>query len=93
MNMDMKEYSIAAARDRLPALVHLAERGSPIRLVRRGRPVAVLISAREYERISARRQNFFEAVEEYRRRHDLDSSLHKVFEGTRDRSRGHELRW
>jgi prevent-host-death family protein len=39
-----KRYSIAEARNHLPAIVHDAERGKPIHLTRRGKPVAVLLS-------------------------------------------------
>jgi prevent-host-death family protein len=44
------EYSIAEARDKLPALVHEAERGRSVRITRRGKRAAVLISEAEYRR-------------------------------------------
>ena len=47
-----KEYSIAEARNQLSGLVHEAEQGRPVRLTRRGKSVAVLVSADEYERLS-----------------------------------------
>ena len=46
-----KRYSIAEARNHLPAIVHDAENGAPIELTRRGKPVAVLISASEWASI------------------------------------------
>jgi prevent-host-death family protein len=52
--MKEQEYSVAQARDRLANLVHQAERGRPIRITRRGKPAAVLISAAEYERTHGR---------------------------------------
>ena len=45
-----REYSIAEARDKLPALVHEAERGRFVRITRRGKRAAVLISEAEYRR-------------------------------------------
>lgn len=48
--MKEHEYSIAEARDKLPALVHEAERGRPVRITRRGKRAAVLISEAEYRR-------------------------------------------
>jgi prevent-host-death family protein len=45
-----REYSVAEARDKLPALVHQAERGRPVRITRRGKRAAVLISEGEYRR-------------------------------------------
>ena len=49
-------YSIAAARNNLSGLVHEAEQGHPVRLTRRGKPVAVLISTEQYERLSKPRK-------------------------------------
>jgi prevent-host-death family protein len=45
-------YSIAEAKNNLSGLVHEAEQGRPVRLTRRGKPVAVLISTEQYERLS-----------------------------------------
>ena len=49
-------YSIAAAKNNLSSLVHEAEQGHPVQLTRRGKPVAVLISTQQYERISKPRK-------------------------------------
>lgn len=49
----MKAVSIAQARNTLTELVYQAEEGQPVRFTRRGRPVAVLISEVEYERLRA----------------------------------------
>jgi prevent-host-death family protein len=52
----MKETTIRDAKARLTSLVHEAEKGHAVRLTRRGRPVAVLVSDREYERMKAAKQ-------------------------------------
>lgn len=89
-----REFSIAQARDRLPALVHVAERGTPIALTRRGRRVAVLVSAGEFERRSRTRPGTWEALEAFRRRHRLsDLDARTLSHGTRDRSSGRRFRW
>lgn len=49
----MKETSIREAKSQLTSLVHEAERGRAIRLTRRGKRVAVLVSDRQYERMKA----------------------------------------
>jgi len=49
-------YSIAAAKNNLSGLVHEAEQGHPVRLTRRGKPVAVLISTEQYKRLSKPRK-------------------------------------
>lgn len=45
------EYSIAEARDHLARIVHEVESGGPVRLTRRGKPVAVIVAILEYERL------------------------------------------
>lgn len=52
--MKHDDYSVAQARDHLAKLVHEAERGRPIRITRRGKPAAVLISEAEFRRVSGR---------------------------------------
>lgn len=47
-----RDYSIAEAKNQFSALVHDAEQGQAVRLTRRGKPVAVLISTEQYERLS-----------------------------------------
>lgn len=49
----MKTVSVAEAKNRLPELVHGVEVSAPIQITRRGQPVAVLLSASEYERLQA----------------------------------------
>lgn len=52
-----KDYSIAQARHDLPAIVHEVERNGRVRITRRGRLVAVVLSIAEFERLlSARRK-------------------------------------
>lgn len=43
--------SIADAKNQLPALIHQAEAGEPVTITRRGKPVAVVVSFEEYERV------------------------------------------
>src|SRR4051812_12210118 len=45
------QTSIADARDRLASLVHDVEEGPAVEITRRGRPVAVLVSYHEYQRL------------------------------------------
>jgi prevent-host-death family protein len=57
----MTQYSIADARKHLPALVDEVAAGNTVHLSRRGRPVAVVVSVAEYERLKAGRVPFAEA--------------------------------
>jgi prevent-host-death family protein len=89
-----KQYSIAAARDQLPALVHEAERGKHIRLTRRGKAVALLISVADYERLSSQRTDVWDKLQDFRSKHDLsDLDTDQIFENVRDRSPGRDFDW
>ncbi|MDW7712488.1 MAG: type II toxin-antitoxin system Phd/YefM family antitoxin [Deferrisomatales bacterium] len=86
-------YSIAEARNHLAALIHDAEAGSPVRITRRGRPVAVLLSHSQYERLTGRPQRFWEALEAFRATvapEDLEGGA-EVFEDVRDRAGGRDV--
>jgi len=50
------DYSIVQAKNNLSGLVHEAEQGHAVRLTRRGKPVAVLISTEQYERLKAKKR-------------------------------------
>ena len=80
-------YSIAEARNRLSQLVHRAERGEPVRVTRRGKPVAVMLSVREYERLKGSQGDFWDALIHFRarRKPDFDDA---EFTGLRDRQPG-----
>ena len=88
-------FSIAAARNRLAALVHQVERHSRIQITRRGRPVAVLLSITEYNRITSQSKRFWEQYCAFRAAADLPTVQiePEIFEGIRDRSSGREVRW
>jgi prevent-host-death family protein len=87
----LKQYSIASARNRLPALVHDVERGPAVQLTRRGKPVAVLLSIDEYERIHPGQPDFWEAVSRFREESDLEElRAEEVWADVRDRSAGRD---
>jgi prevent-host-death family protein len=90
-----KSYSIAEARHNLAALVHELEHKSLIALTRRGEPVAMLLSIEEYQRLLAKKTNFWDAYIAFRDEVDL-SQLNiepEVFDEVRDHSPGREVNW
>lgn len=93
----MRQYSIAQARDRLPSLVHEAERGEPIELTRRGKPVAVIVSSEDFRRLPPRpkRQSFEEWVEEWRASmtpEELEElNPDEIYRDVRDKSPGRDF--
>ena len=64
-------YSIAEARDNLARAVHEAEEGRLVEIHRRGKPVAVLLSATDYLRLTQPRADFGRAVRDFRRVHEV----------------------
>ncbi len=67
-----RRYSIAEARSQLPAIVDQAESGIEIELTRRGEPIAVVVSHREFERLRGRRRHFSDAYRTFLASHALD---------------------
>jgi len=67
-----RRYSIAEARSRLPSLVDEAESGIEVELTRRGQPVAVLVSRREFERLRGKRPHFSDAFRKFVERYSLE---------------------
>ncbi len=85
-------YSVAEARNRFAEIIHELERVPRVEVTRRGRPVAVLISIEEYERLAGGGVTFWDAYTAFR---DLFSLAEQgiepeLFEGLRDRSPGRE---
>jgi prevent-host-death family protein len=70
--MMSRRYSIAEARSRLPSIVDEAESGIAVELTRRGQPVAVLVSSREFERLRGKRLHFSDAYKKFLERHSLE---------------------
>ncbi len=92
----MSQYSIAEAKNGLPKLVREAEAGHDIQLTRRGKPVAVVVGTRRYEKLTTSRSSFWESYQRFRREHDLarlDLDPAEIFDGVRDPSPGREFAW
>ena len=89
------QYSIAEAKNKLPSIIHSVEKGPSVKLTRRGRPVAVLLSIQEYERLSQRKEGFWRALKSFRKLAEKDGIeiSNADFEGLRDYSPGREVDW
>ena len=87
------QCSIAEAKNKLPSIIHAVEKGLPVKLTRHGRAVAVLVSIKQYERLSLRKEGFWCALESFRSLMEKeDVRIDEVdFEGLRDVSRGREV--
>lgn len=92
------DYSIAQAKDQLPRLVHEVEEGKAVRLTRRGKGVAVLLSLGEYEALKASQQRprrgVWDAIQEWRAKYPEGVDLtDEEIDSWRDRSLAREPDW
>jgi prevent-host-death family protein len=67
-----KSYSVADARAKLSEIVDDVEAGKEVELTRRGKKVAVVLSAARFARLTGDRVAFATAYENFRREHDLE---------------------
>jgi prevent-host-death family protein len=90
----MKRVSVAEAKNNLPALLHEAD-AEPLEIVRRGEPVAVILSRAEYDRLRGKNEGVWAALERFRARHDLaELDAAGALEGLRgEGSEGRPIRW
>lgn len=82
------KYSIAEARNQLSSIIRATETGQRIKLTRRGRTVAVILSYREFERLSGQQKGFWDVLKTFSKRPGIDPEL---FEDLRDQSPGRNL--
>ena len=61
------QYSIAEAKNRLPSIIHAVEKGAPVKLTRHGRPVAVMLSISQYERLNREKEGYWSALTSFRK--------------------------
>jgi prevent-host-death family protein len=87
-----RQFSIAEAKSKLPAIIHSVEDGPSVKLTRHGKPVAVLLSINEYERLSKNKIGFWKALSEFRVKVEAEDIkiTDTDFEDIRDASNGRE---
>jgi antitoxin Phd len=84
-----KSYSIAEAKNHFTELVRDVENDSPIQLTRRGKPVAVLLSTREYDRLQKGKVDFWTAYLAFRerlQREGIELDIDEIYADVRDLS-------
>ena len=90
----VREVSIATARNALTRLVQEAEGGEVVHITRRGKPVAVLVSTDEFDRLESRDadRDVWDAIDEWRTQASFDwpEMKPKEVDGWRDRRPGRE---
>ncbi len=85
-----KTFSIKQMRDNFAALLRSLGREAAVRIKRRGKVVAVLLSIENYDRLTARRLDFWTAFSAFRDTVNLDTLDigPEVFADVRDLSPG-----
>lgn len=89
-------YSIDKAKNLLGRLVREAEAGNRVEPTRRGRPVAVVVSAAELARLDSEQRNFWQSYRDFRERfdlHELDIDPTEIFSSASDRSPSGDFAW
>lgn len=77
----------------MATIIHYIEKGPYVELTIRGKPVAVLLSIQEYERLSRKYTGFWSAISEFRRKVE-DERIEisdRNFKALRDLSAGREV--
>ncbi len=75
--------------DRFAPIVHDAENGKPVQITWRGKPVAIVLSLSEYQRLTSEKFGFGAALAKIRQKYQiqaLDINPDEVFNDVRDRS-------
>lgn len=88
-----RRYSIAEARAHLPTILDEVESGAGVELTRRGKPVAVMVSVTEYERLRGERVDFKDAYQRFLKNHRLlETGVERGFSGKlRDHTVGRKV--
>lgn len=86
-----KQFTISEAKNKLTAIVHDVEKGPSVKLTRRGRPVAVLLSIAEYEALHGKRPAFWDLLTALRARAGEGDISDKDFTGLRDTHPGRKI--
>lgn len=86
-----KSYSVADVRRHLPDVLDEVEAGAEVRLTRRGKPVAVLVSVGEYDRLTQKRVSFAEALAKLQERFQGGGEARSYWESLRDRGPGRKV--
>ena len=88
----MEQFSIAEARNRFTEIVRMAERGKHVRLFRRGKAVAIVLSIRDYQQLT-KPGDFWTPLARLREqieRGEREGVEPDVFAGVRDQSTGRD---
>ncbi len=90
-----RTYSLSEARANLSTIVDEVQVGDPIELTRRGEPIAIVVSLRDYRRLSDERPSCSDLYSRFRERFPLGENGIEdgYFDSLRDRSPGRDVKF
>jgi len=71
----MKTSTIAEAKNNLSQLIHQLDSDEAIHITRHGKPVAVMLSEANYQKLTQKNNGLFQAIQQWRNQLDSDSAL------------------
>lgn len=71
----MKTRTIAEAKNNLSQLIHQLDADVAIHLTRHGKPVAVMLSEANYQKLTQKNRSLYQAIQQWRSQLDSDSAL------------------
>ena len=66
MNIIENQYTVVDAKNKLLSLIRYVETGQTVKLTRYGKTVAVLLSIKDYKRLSRKREGYWRALTSFR---------------------------
>jgi prevent-host-death family protein len=90
----MKTCSIAEAKNSLSQLIYQLESDEPIHLTRHGKPVAVMLSESDYQKLTLKDVSLYQAIRVWRNELLADGGLTETeLKNIRKTSNGREFSW
>ena len=90
----MKTSTIAEAKNNLSQLIYQLESDEPIHLTRHGKPVAVMLSEVNYQKLTHKDNSLYQAIQEWRTQLKSDGALtESELKNLRVASQGREFSW
>jgi prevent-host-death family protein len=90
----MKISTIAEAKNNLPQLIRQLESDEAIHLTRHGKPVAVMLSEANYQKLTQKNQGLYQAIEHWRAQCEGEGALTEVeLKNIRASGQGRDFSW
>jgi prevent-host-death family protein len=87
------QYSLLQAQEQLTKIIREVENGTPVEITRDDKPVAIVISIDEYNRLLGGNSSFWKSLEKFYQEIDLEEAeiSREIFDGVRDKGQGREV--